>query len=110
MLRIASNGVKRPSNGLKEQLIEDAGILECQRAESSWQGKDHVTIRYLKQVAFLGFEPSGLSLALALGAVPIAARIITDHLMTTMIALGFVPPKHCCATLPQRLQDPALRR
>ena len=48
--------------------------------------------------------------ALTLGAVPIAARIRTDVLVTTVIALGFVAAEDCRTALRDSLEHAALCR
>ena len=63
-----------------------------------------------QQLAFAGGQPRRLGMALTLGTVAIAARIVADFLVSTVITLGRMPTEGGCAALGDGLEDPALRR
>jgi hypothetical protein len=51
------------------------------------QSEDHVEVRNGQQLGRTRGQPPGASVALALGAVPVAARVIRDGQMSTAEAL-----------------------
>jgi hypothetical protein len=75
-------------DGAKEQAIELARVLQRQRPEIVRQGKNHMDVGCLKELAFPGGEPRGLRGAVTFGAAAVPARVVCLHLVATMIALG----------------------
>ena len=62
------------STGVKQQVIDQPFILQCERSEFPWQGEDDVHVAGGQQLAFPRLEPAPAGVALTLGAVPVSAR------------------------------------
>jgi hypothetical protein len=90
MRGVASDVQESLGHSAKQQGIEHTRILEGEGAEVLWEGKDGVDIRGIEDLALSAGEPRGSGCSMTLGAVPIAARVITDLLMATLVALRFV--------------------
>ena len=78
---------QRSGTGAEEQIVEQPFVLEDQRAEFVWQGEDDVEVRHGQQFSRTGGQPLGARVPLALGTVPIAARVERDGLMAAASAL-----------------------
>src|SRR5271165_1626869 len=87
MLWIASEFQQRSGTGAEEQIVEQPFVLEDQRAEFVRQGEDDVEVRYGQQLSRTRGQPLGARVPLALGTVPIAARVEGDGLMAAASAL-----------------------
>jgi hypothetical protein len=108
MLWIPGNGLECLGHGLKQQGIHDPRMLEGERAERRWQGKDHVAVRNRQQLLFPRRQPGGLSASLTLRAVSIPAGIIADLFVATGIALPGMAPQSHSAALRDGLEYPTL--
>jgi hypothetical protein len=93
MLGGASDILECLCHGAKEQAVEHAGIVETQGAEGVRQGKHHMDVRNVKDLALSGREPGGLCGAVALGAVPIATGISAALFVATLVTRRFVAPE-----------------
>jgi len=93
MLRVPGDVLERLGDGAKEQTIEVAGGLQCQRTQVVRESKDHMDVGGVEHLALPGRQPGGLGGAMACGAAPVAARIVGLHLVTTVVALRDVPPE-----------------
>jgi hypothetical protein len=80
VLGITRNRLERHGNGLKQQTVHHARILQGEGTERCRQGKNHVAVGDVQEVPLARSEPSSLGTALTLGAVPIATRVIADLL------------------------------
>ena len=78
---IASDLQQRLGAGLKQKVIDQLLVLECQRSQFAWQGEDDVDIAGGQQFLFAGVQPAQTGVALALWAVPVATRVIGDGRM-----------------------------
>ena len=93
MFGVLSNVLECLGDGAKEQAIEWARVLEHQRPQIVWQGKDDMDVRRVEHLALPGREPGGLGGAMAFGAAAVPARVIRLDLVPTVVALGDVPPE-----------------
>ena len=109
MLRIPSNVLECLGDGAKEQAIEWVRVLEHQRPQIVWQGKDDMGVGRLEYLALPGREPRGLGRAMAFGAAPVAAGVIRLHFVPTVVALGDMSAQSGRATQRDRAQCPVLR-
>ena len=73
VLGVASQFEQRRGAGAKEQIVEQPLVLEDKRGELVGQGEDDVEVRHGQQLSRTRGQPLGARVALALGAVPVAA-------------------------------------
>ena len=88
-----SNVLECLGDGAKEQAIEWARVLEHQRPQIVWQGKDDMGVGRLEHLAFPGREPRRLHRAMTFGAATVAAGVVGLDLVATLVALCDVSPK-----------------
>ena len=74
-------------NGLEQDAVENFLISEHKGIKVIGDGEDDVKIWYGKQVLFPGLDPLLFLEELALGAVPVSAGVVGDHLGPAVIAL-----------------------
>src|SRR5713226_7889024 len=72
------------SAGVKQQVIDQPFILQCERSEFPWQGEDDVHIAGRQQLSFPCLEPAHTGVALTLWAVPVATRVVRDGRMSAV--------------------------
>ena len=90
MLRVASDFEQRGGTGAEEQVVEQPLVLKHERGELMRQREDDMEVGHGQQLGGTRGEPLGACVALALGTVPVAARVIGDGLMSaaqTLIAM-----------------------
>src|SRR4029077_11117654 len=75
------------STGVKQQVIDQSFILQCQRSQFPRQGEDDVHVAGRQQFSFPRLEPAQARVALTLGAVPVSARVVRDGRMPAVRAL-----------------------
>ena len=75
------------STGVKQQVIDQPFILQCQRSQFPRQSEDDVHIAGGQQIPFPCLEPAQAGVALTLGAVPVSARVVRDGSMSAVRAL-----------------------
>src|SRR5207253_9263668 len=75
------------STGVKQQVIDQPFILQGERSQFPRQREDDVHVAGGQQLAFPRLEPAQASVALTLGAVPVAARVVRDDGMSAVRAL-----------------------
>src|SRR5450432_2664343 len=73
--------------GMKQQIVDQPFILQCERSEFPRQGEDDVHVAGGQQLSFPRVEPAQAGVALALGAVPVSARVVRDGSMSAVRAL-----------------------
>jgi hypothetical protein len=110
MRGILRNGYEGLGDRLDQEGIEEAGVLEGEPIEHVGQGKDDMEVRHCKEFTLPGRQPSGLCHPLALGTMPIAARVITDLLMPAGIALALMASQGRGAALGEGAEHALLRR
>src|ERR1019366_8563366 len=69
------------SAGGEQQVVEQTRILQGQHVEFVGHGEHDMEVTGGQQFAFAGRQPALACLGLALGAVPVSARVIRDSLM-----------------------------
>src|SRR6266849_1072517 len=82
------------SAGVKQQVIDQPFILQCERSEFPWQGEDDVHIAGGQQLPLPRLEPAQAGIALTLGAVPVSARVVRDGSMSAVRALIAMSTQH----------------
>jgi hypothetical protein len=82
-------------SGAEQEVIDRFRILERQAADLLWQGKYHMEIGDGQEFGLPLREPPGTSRGLALGAVPVAARVIEDDAMSAPVTLVEVAAQDC---------------
>ncbi len=84
---IASDLQQSCSAGVKQQVVDQPFILQCQRSQFPRQGEDDVHVAGGQQLPFPRLEPAQARVALTLGAVPVSARVVRDGRMSAVRAL-----------------------
>src|ERR1039458_8253490 len=84
---IASDLQQSCSTGVKQQVVDQPFILQCERSQFPRQGEDNVHVAGRQQLSFPRLEPAQARIALTLGAVPVTARIVRDDGMSAVRAL-----------------------
>src|SRR5207302_6358646 len=87
MLGIRRDRKQRFRYRAKQNAINLARILECESADLLRQRKHHMEIGDRQQFGCSILQPLGTCHPLALGAMPVAARVVRDASMTAGIAL-----------------------
>ncbi len=82
--RIAGDLKERLGASLEEQRVDLAFVLQGQRRKLSRQGKDHVNVARGQKFFFPRFQPAVPCVSLALRAMPVAARVERDGLMSAL--------------------------
>src|SRR5882724_10510101 len=93
VLGIASDLQQSGSTGVKQQVIDQPLILQCQRRQFPRQGEDDVHVTGGQHLAFPRLEPAPSGVALTLGAVPVSARVVRDGSMSAVRALIAMSPQ-----------------
>ena len=78
VLGLGRDGGERLGRGRKQQSIDLGLVLVGDRADCGWQREHHVEVRHRQQFGFARRKPRLGGRPLALGAVPVAARVIGD--------------------------------
>src|ERR1700693_4911992 len=81
---IAGNLQQSCSTGVKQQVIDQPFILQCEGSEFPRECEDDVDIEGGQQFLFPCLEPAQAGIALALGAVPVSARVVRDGSMSAV--------------------------
>ena len=87
MPRIASDLQQRGGTGAEQQAIDQPLVLERERSQFPRQREHGMHIAGGQQLAFALLEPADAGVALALRAVPVAARVRGDGSMSAAEAL-----------------------
>ena len=77
MPRIASNLKQRLGTGVKEQVVDQAFVLNRERPVPA-AGKDGMHVAGGQQFPFTRLEPAHARVALASRAMPVSARVVRD--------------------------------
>ena len=78
VLGLGRDGGERLGRGRKQQSIDLGLVLVGDRADCGWQREHHVEVRHRQQFGFARRKPRLGGRPLALGAVPVTARVIGD--------------------------------
>lgn len=94
--------------GLKEDAVDLLFVLVGDRSNWLRDSEDDVEIADVEKLGSTVVKPLGASQALALRTMPISARVVTDALIVTVIALLDVTAKRCGSTCLDRTHDATL--
>jgi hypothetical protein len=72
------------SAGVKQQVIDQPFILQCERSEFPRECEDDVDIVGGQQFLFPCLEPAHTGVALTLWAMPVSARVVRDGRMSAV--------------------------
>ena len=101
---------QRLRSGIKQQGIQIPSISQDERAQLCRQSEHHVKVMHRQDAQFALFEPAVLRQRLALGAVPVATRIVLRLPMTAAAAQLYVPAESGGAASGERRQHLSLLR
>src|SRR6476661_4105225 len=87
MLGIGGYGAQGFGSGLEENAIDQFLILIGDGGNRFGHGENDVEVRAIEEFGFALLNPLGSRQRLALGAMAIAAGVVSDALMATVIAL-----------------------
>jgi hypothetical protein len=90
MLGVDADVQKALGYGMKEEGIEQVGILKDEGTEFLWQGRNHMDVRCRQDFSLSIGEPSGLGRTVTFWATTVPARIIRRLLVLAAVALGQV--------------------
>jgi len=82
--RIAGDLQQSCSTGVKQQVVDQPFILQCEWSEFPRQGEDDVHVAGGQQLAFPRLEPALTGVALASGTMPVATRVVRDGSMSAI--------------------------
>ena len=66
------------SAGVKEQVVDEPLVLQCERSQFPRQSEDGMDIASGQQFPFARLEPASARVALASWAMPVSARVVGD--------------------------------
>src|SRR5260370_2054586 len=100
MLGIGSDGGQGLGRGSEQNAIDDIFVLVSNRGNRFGEGEDDMKIRSRENFRFSFFDPIGTRQGLALGAMSVAAAIVSVTLVRTAVAVLEMttqdrPPAHC---------------
>src|SRR5258708_23309788 len=78
--------------GVKQQVVDQPFILQCERSQFPRQGEDDVHVAGGQQLPFPRLEPAQAGVALTLGAGPVSARVVRDGSISPVPALSAMSP------------------
>ena len=91
---IGGDGRHGLGRGAEQQPVDLALVPMGDPGDLRRQGEDHVEILHRQQIFRPRRHPVARRRALALGAVPVLARVVGDVLMTALRARGDMPAEH----------------
>ena len=83
--------------GGEQQIVKQARVFQGQHIEFVGHGEHDMEVTGGQEFAFAGRQPALASLCLALGAVPVSARVVGDGLMTSVRAGIAMTAQRCGA-------------
>jgi len=98
MAGVGGDLAERRRAGLKEPRVQTSAVPIGQRQEPMREREDDVDVGHVEELALAGMEPALPRLRLALRAVPIAARVIGDGLVSAGVTPIEMPPECGSAT------------
>jgi hypothetical protein len=100
--------LERFRGGAKEQAVDEAFVLQSQRAERIRKREDDVEVGDVQQLLPAGIEPLGPGRGLALRAMAVATRVVGDPLVVTPIAAQLVSTESASPADRDVAQNPPL--
>ena len=85
--RVERNLQQRGGTGTEQQAVDQPLVLQGKRCQFTWHGEDRMDVAGRQQLTLPLLEPADASVALALRAVPVAARVVGDGCMSAAGAL-----------------------
>ena len=102
---IASDLQESLSAGLKQEAINQLLVLESKRSKLAWQREDDMDVGRRQKFPFTRLEPALARVALALGTVPVAARVVGDGGMSAVGTAITMAAERSGAAARDRQQD-----
>jgi len=81
---IASDPQQGCSTGVKQQVVDQPFILQCERSQFPRQREDDVHVAGGQQLPFPRLKPALAGVALASGTMPVATRVVRDGSMSAI--------------------------
>jgi hypothetical protein len=78
MSRIACDLEQRRGTGPEQEAVDHLLVLQCKRSQFTRHREDRLDVAGRQQLALTLLEPADVGVALALRAVPVAARVVGD--------------------------------
>ena len=97
VLRVGTDGADRLGRGLEQDVVDDRLVLQGDGGDGRRHGENDMEIRNWQEFGTTIGEPLGARQALALGAVPIAARVVGDAGLAAVLALLDMAAERCGA-------------
>jgi hypothetical protein len=86
--------------GSEQQVVEQTRVVQGQHIEFMGHSENNMEVAGGEEFSLMGRQPTLARLNLALGAVPISARVVRDGLMSTAQARIPVATQCCGAAAP----------
>ena len=102
---VSGDGEQCLGRRAEQQVVDDRLVLVGDRGDLSGQGEDDVEIADRQQIGLAGREPIRRRRALTLWAMAIAARVVSDAAVATILAALDVPAERGRASLLDRRHD-----
>jgi hypothetical protein len=94
--------------GLEENSVDHPRILQGDGTDCFREREDHVKVLDGQQLRCSRIQPSGRSRSLALGTMTVATRVVSDPLVSALIACLDVPAQCRSAAANQIIEDTTL--
>jgi hypothetical protein len=86
MLRIGGNGDQRLAGGLEQDVVDDGLVVIGDVGDRGRDSEHHMIVRHVEEFGLTRREPVPGRLALALGAMAVAARVVGNKLVGAVLA------------------------
>jgi hypothetical protein len=86
MLGVGGDGGQRLGGGPEQEIVDRSLVLERDGSDRSRQGEDDMAVRSRQKLHLAVFEPLPRRRALTLRAVPVAAGVVGDAFVRTVLA------------------------
>src|SRR5258708_30880305 len=81
-----THGMERPDRRLEEQRVARPPVGQKERVECRWHSEDKVKVGDGEKLVLLCLDPACLLQVLALGAMPVPARVVERPFAATVVA------------------------
>jgi len=95
---------------LEEDGVDDLLVLEGDLGDLLGEGEDDVEVLHRQEICLPGLQPVGTGHGLALGTVPITARVVGNLFVTALVATLDVTAECCGSTGCQTTENSLLGR